>query len=150
MFGWSVRTLQSGGVLVIVDPISITALFWTCLFTVGPLVYLCSQRPLPLRRISLIGTIAIILFGFVLDGTRVTMNRVAGTMQVERFALFHWMSTTIPLSQVSRAFLTTGATTSRITVQKQDGSTFSLSGNNQMGGKPEAELAMNRYLGLTD
>jgi hypothetical protein len=150
MFGWSVRTLQAGATLVIVDPISLSALLWASLFTIGPLIYVLAQRPLVLRRIAWIASLALVVFGFVLDGARVTLDRTTGLAHIERFALFHWSSMALPLTGISRAYLSTGSTTSRITLQMQDGSTFSLSGNNQMGGKPEAVLAINRYIGSTN
>ena len=148
MFGWSVGIVSSPTRLVITDPIPLMALIWACLFTVGPLIYLLVQRTVAVRRVLFLAAVMVVVFAFVLDGARVTLDRAAGTMQTSRFALYHWSTQTVPLTTLNHAYLTTGATTARITLQMQDGSTTSISGNNQMGGKPEAVLAINNFVGV--
>ena len=137
--------------LVVTDPISILAVVMAILFLCGPLAYVLLQRPLAVRRAIFLAVVNFIAFAFVLDGEQLTLDRDAGTMQLRSFVFYHWSTRTASLSTLDHAYLTTGSTTARITLQKQDGSTHSLSANNDMGGTPKAVLAINRsWVRLTD
>lgn len=150
MFGWSVHVFAEPTRLVVTDPVSWTAVFWAALFTLGPIAYLAAQRPLPARRLTALGVVLLVVFAFVLDSTSLVLDKNAATFEIRRFALYHWSTQSAPLGTLDHAYLTTGATTARITLQMRDGQTYSLSSNNQMGGKPQAVLAINRFLGVAD
>lgn len=150
MFGWSVHAVGTSTRLVVTEPISWTALFWAALFTIGPVTWLIKQRPLPVRRLSGLVLVVLVVFAFVLDTTSVVLDKNLGTIEIRRFAFYHWYTQVTPLGTLDHAYLTTGGTTQRVTLQMRGGQTYSLSSNNQMGGKPDAVLAINRFLGATD
>ncbi len=148
MFGWHVSTQVSATKLVVHDPFSLGLLL--AVFFAALLVYnKCRQRPFPRRSATVWAILLVLAFGLLPSDSTVTLDRTTATGTLSRYNFYHWTTASFPLDALDHAYLTTGATTERITLQFSDGHVASLSANDQMGGKPGAVFAINRFLGRT-
>ena len=147
MFGFQVRVLQGAQRLVVINPANVWLVASVAI--VFCLVLINKLRVRPFARTSfLVWTVlGLVVFGFLLESARITLDRDTHSAKIKRFAFYHWTTTEVPLSEVDHAYLNTGAVSSRIVLQFTDGHVVSLSSNDQMGGKPEAVLAINQFLG---
>lgn len=146
MFGFSIRVLQDPSRLVVTDPISYWSILIGALVTLYPLWLFLTPKYHSKRKALLCLCVLLIWLCFT-SATRLTLDRVTGTAQLEKFAFLHWSRQSMPLTRIDRALVRTGSTTSQLAIQYTDGSLALFSGLNQMGGKDQAAYAINAFLG---
>ena len=149
MFGFHVKVSESGNQLIVISPADTIMLLLFIVFTVWPLVIFLAQRPMPMRKVVVLGTITLLFYGYFLDTTQLTLDKATQTTEVKRFHWFHWTSRDFSAANIAYAYLATGSTTDRIVLQYKDGDTQSFSVSNQISGKSAAVLAINRFLGVS-
>jgi len=150
MFGTSVHFLQSPAQLIVIGPIDLWLLLTLSLFTLVPLIFLLSRRPLQRTQIKaaiFMAVITFLVFGLVPSGSRLTLNRTSNSATLSRYFFYHWHTTTFPLSDLDNASVRTGSGTSQILLQYTNGAVTTLSERNQESGKDEAVYAINKFLG---
>jgi hypothetical protein len=146
MIGWGIDITQGPSRLIVFTPINILMLLALGVFTIWPLLIFLRQKPMRRRRVIIQVLITLVVYGIFPSGSRVTLDRDAGTATVSRYFFYWWHTQTFPLDDLESAFVSTGSTTSKITLQFADGSVESLSELNQIGGKREAVAAINHFL----
>ena len=147
MFGFHIKVVQGGSRLMVTNPADTLMLILFMVFTAWPLLIFLFQKPMPVRKVAVLGVITLLFYGNFIDCTRLTLDKEAATAQIARFHWFHWSSREFPSDKLAYAYLATGRASDRIVLQFEDGSTQSFSVSNQMGGKPAAVLSINRFLG---
>ncbi len=146
MFGFSVRVLQNSSRLVVIDPINYWSILVAGLVTLYPLWLFFTPKYHSKRKALLCLSVLLIWLCFT-SATRLTLDRVTDTAQLEKFAFFHWSRQSMPLTRIDHALVRTGSTTSQLAIQYTDGSLALFSGLNQMAGKDQAASAINAFLG---
>ncbi len=147
MFGFHVKVVQDGSRLVVTNPADIMMLLLFLVFTIWPLANYVVARPLPTTKVVVFSMITLFFYGNFIDCTRLTLDNQAQTATIQQFKWFHWKTRELPSSHLAYAYLATGRASDRIVLQFENGNTQTFSISNQMGGKPAAVLAINRYLG---
>ncbi len=147
MFGLHIRILQDPSKLTVTNPVSLWLVLACSVFTIWPLLIKLNAKPFPRRSVIIWSIITFIVYAFLLNSSKVTLDRDAQTATIREFFFYHWTTKTVPLDAIDHAYLNTGATSSRIVLQFTDGHLFSLSANDQISGKEAAVTAINRFLG---
>jgi hypothetical protein len=147
LFGFSVQVLQSPSKLVVSNPSSLGPTIAVVIFLVLPLFYMLRQTPFPKFKFTIVLVLAMLAFGFTIGSTEAVFDKDTQTAVFRRFHYYHWQTDSLLLADIDHAYLSTGRSTERITVQLTDGGVRDFSYADDMKGKPQAVLAINHFLG---
>ena len=146
MFGFGIHSVFMPDRLVVTSPFNVLFLLGASLITVWPLWVLLSMRPLPRGKITFCLVLTILVYGFLLSGSKLTLDRLSNTATLTEYFFFHWTTEKLPLSSIEGASLRTGSTSSQIQLQLAGGGYRLLSELNQSGGKEKAIYDINQFL----
>lgn len=89
-------------------------------------------------------------YGFLIYGTRLTLDLSTQTATLREFQFYHWSEHTYPLSQIHGVFVRTGSTNDALELQFSNGDTRPISFMDQYGGKEKAAFRINQFLAQSD
>lgn len=147
IIGFSTKVSAVSGRLIVTEPINPLLVASIAGLVMWPIIAELARQPSRRGRLAIWATIACMALGFFMSACRLTLNRAENTATIADFFFFGWHTRTMPLDRLTGVSISTGSTTSAIQLHYADGHTTLMSERNQSGGKDDAVLAINAYLG---